>query len=628
MPCLQPPCFGDGSCSPHCLHRHLPPDLERRYQQGRRRRALRSLLLITVAQALDVVYWYTMLGPYSGVHPVDLAVNLAGLILSVLSTFMLFLMPRLWGIADALMTVSLAFLTASSTIPGQAWERLLLGEVSDCGCWEFSAQVSSVTTMFLCVPGLIVELDVHYLLVFLLWNVAVTVVVQLSVATECGGTAHLAFEVAFQIATSILVVDFVRRSANNSREMLFVQSQLAERVEEQRQEAQQEGVAASARVAAASAAGELAALKSFTKAVFDVSGQLEWHSNGGVEEPRLCFADGAANLRLEDLLGEPAVGAPLDALLGQPPGPADPDRERWEEDRQRLWEYAVQEAPPPPSEADAQEDDAPPGRPKPAARALARKIGLNRRRTGGQPPLKLDLFVQPGGEPGRAFFGLLVAEPDDGGSSNSRAPVEQIPSFVRHLWAQEGRGRALRAPSRSSSRSSSTSRSGRSNSPSRPLPMLATEECQGDVLAWVDIVHPNLLLLQATIPFLINVGPLQEGAQLIEVLEEPGFKDFSKWLFERLNWLNKHTTDPIKVTIRSRDKKLLSTGMCQVDTARAAALAAGLPVSEGKERIPVLLQFTFISQKSFQKRRRHGKTNNGLDKRGSLKPEPVQKESL
>merc|ERR1740121_2274160 len=142
-------------------------------------------------------------------------------------------------------------------------------------------------------------------------------------------------------------------------------------------------------------AAEQRALLSFVRSMFDIFGRLVWRTSDDIEEPRLCFS-ADDNRALDDLLQGSASEQPLDVLLGARPTAPGSDRDRWHQERQRLWTYIGAEVGERATESAEREHL--------QGQGMARNVAVTCRTADGQLEM-VDLFVAKAGDD--MCFGVL-----------------------------------------------------------------------------------------------------------------------------------------------------------------------------------------------------------------------------
>jgi len=293
--------------------------------------------------------------------------------------------------------------------------------------------------------------------------------------TDCSFLDWTKLTVCYYFAAVMLLLQ-CRREINHRVQLLSTCVALEEQLNTNKALAKSESDAAMK-------GAQQAGLLSFTRAVFDIVGYLSWHTVEEFDEPRLCFSD-EQNSALDELLQQPTAGKQLDILLGAMPPQRGPDRDEWQQERQRLWTYATVEARSYGSAVSGDQE-------LPPARKIAlacRDVGSNR--------IEIELFVRAYCD-GKALFGILAGPIDRSCRTPSVSTQPLLP------------GRMPSAPSELTCGSSLSS--------SSVLPLEDLNHLNGDdgAMAWVDAAGHGLPLLKSTASFLALLGgPLPYGTRL------------------------------------------------------------------------------------------------------------------
>jgi len=304
---------------------------------------------------------------------------------------------------------------------------------------------------------------------------------------------------------SMLTLFQAIRSERACRQMLQMQVSLERQAQMERSLVQAERTA----IVNKAFAVEQQALRAFMAAVFDIMGQLEWRTIEADSEPTLCFID-EPNPALDSLLKTSTSGMPLEVVLGPPPDPRGPGRDKYTKERQRLCSYAYMEATRP--REDAGES---------TGHCSTRKISITCADSSGQ-QFEAELFIGPGGSD-RALFGMLLLNAGQHDFAARHEPKDRFPNF-----AQIGCD---------SSSSDWTNPVSSNTSSEGALLMLESAEAQkGDFAVWVDASNPQLPILKCTVAFTCLSGPSSSGAYFIDWVEER--EAFYRWVQLQMNQLS------------------------------------------------------------------------------------------
>lgn len=307
-------------------------------------------------------------------------------------------------------------------------------------------------------------------------------------------------------------------------------------------------------------------------AVFDIFGHLQWRSQSEMDEPRLCFDDDCNPPALQELLGHPVAGSPLEVLLGPCHSRRGNERDRWHRERQRLWDYAALEA--------RNDSD-----PESQSRVLARKIALtcvspSRRK------FEIELFVRPCSA-GRALFGILVQQ----GAPHADPLAPQVATHPL------GNGNLVRSSSHVDSNASS------SNASSEPLPLVDSEsDMSMDLVSvWIESAKAGYPLLKSSIGFRLLSGPTELGMRFSQLLVDRA--SFSVWLQKCVDsFLEDPTTANLPGPIQLRLQPIGQAGSfmqfkaeCNMDF---QSLGEGINtvMASGAYSLPTRLVFSNITQ--------------------------------
>lgn len=319
----------------------------------------------------------------------------------------------------------------------------------------YGESTASVIMMFLMHLGGFLELRFPYYIIFAYLMVAVQIAFNILFGTDPMNAQQRFDTLLFSHFCHILIFVNFYTEEGVRRDLFRAQTDL---------EAHASKSLALAEVEHKAAIGlkEQEALLSFVRSVFDIFGNLIFASADEFDEPRLHF-ESEPNAALDELLEQSSARKPLDMVLGPMPMLLGDVRERWQQERQRLWSYAALEA--------TKAADEPTEHSGVQGKGLARKIALTCTPGEGRAQ-SIELFIQRSGD--RVLFGILLGAAERLPPPASEVEVAASCHGPRSQW--------LPASAKSISDASSTS-----SVPSSP------NRADGAVSVWINAEDRGIL---------------------------------------------------------------------------------------------------------------------------------------